>query len=398
MALQAIQPIHPFPARMAPEIALEESRTLRPGSMVLDPMAGSGTVLRAASEQGHSAVGCDTDPLAVLMARVWTTPIDPCLLRTIGTEMVARAREDALDIDHLPWLDDDQETQTFINYWFGPAQQVALRKLSLLLQDAAGDVGDALRLALSRIIITKDAGASFARDVSHSRPHRVRDTNDFDVLKEFERSLKRLAQRLEEQPPPGQVNVFAGDARHLDAIASGVVDAVITSPPYLNAIDYMRGHRFALVWLGHRLCDLRTVRAEAIGAERMASANADHTLARSLAEDMGPLDLLTNAQRRMVDRYVLDIYAMVSEMHRVVKPGGKAVLVVGNSCLKQVFVRNSQAVKGAAVRSGFELVKSVERDLPPSRRYLPPPSDQKVSDLENRMRTETILTFVRPCA
>jgi tRNA G10 N-methylase Trm11 len=36
-----LKPIHPFPARMAPEIALAATAKLPTGSIVLDPMSGS---------------------------------------------------------------------------------------------------------------------------------------------------------------------------------------------------------------------------------------------------------------------------------------------------------------------------------------------------------------------
>ena len=68
-----IQPLHPFPARMAPELAIDTLRDLPGSSVVLDPMVGSGTVLRHASDMGHAAIGFDVDPLAVLISRVWTS-------------------------------------------------------------------------------------------------------------------------------------------------------------------------------------------------------------------------------------------------------------------------------------------------------------------------------------
>jgi tRNA G10 N-methylase Trm11 len=58
---------------MAPELAIAELTNLKPNSIVLDPMAGSGTVVRHASELGLRAVGFDLDPLAVLMSRAWTS-------------------------------------------------------------------------------------------------------------------------------------------------------------------------------------------------------------------------------------------------------------------------------------------------------------------------------------
>ena len=42
--------IHPFPARMAPELALQSLGLLESG-VVLDPMTGSGTVARVAKDR-----------------------------------------------------------------------------------------------------------------------------------------------------------------------------------------------------------------------------------------------------------------------------------------------------------------------------------------------------------
>src|SRR2546423_6571083 len=69
-------PIHPFPARMAPGIALEALGESKTTLRVLDPMAGSGTVLAVARSKGHRAFGIDLDPLAVLLAGVWTRTVD----------------------------------------------------------------------------------------------------------------------------------------------------------------------------------------------------------------------------------------------------------------------------------------------------------------------------------
>src|SRR5713226_7091505 len=85
-------PIHPFPARMAPGIALEALGESKTPLRVLDPMAGSGTVLAVARAKGHRAFGMDLDPLAVLLARVWTRTVDAERVKNKAAHVLDRAK------------------------------------------------------------------------------------------------------------------------------------------------------------------------------------------------------------------------------------------------------------------------------------------------------------------
>jgi tRNA G10 N-methylase Trm11 len=388
------RPIHPFPARMASELALARCHSLPAGSTVLDPMAGSGTVLRAAVDAGLHGVGFDLDPLAVLMAKVWTTPIDSYRLNDAAAELVARAGKISPETI-LPWIDEDQETRKFVDFWFAPRQQVELRQLCAVLVEQTGPISDALRVALSRIIITKDKGASLARDVSHSRPHRVRIDNDFKVMPAFLRSVHHVSERLTELPSGSSAMISLGDARCMPGLPDASVDAVITSPPYLNALDYMRGHRFSLVWLGFNVRDLRGIRAESIGTERMLDPAVSQEAVQSLAPLLGKVNGLPRRIRGMVNRFLMDLLQVLCEVHRVLKPVGNATFVIGNSCLQRVFIDNAAAVVAAADTVGLQLTGRQEREIPPARRYLPPPSLNERTDMKNRMRTEVVLTFSR---
>jgi hypothetical protein len=398
-----MQSLHPFPARMAPELALRELGKLRKGSTVLDPMAGSGTVLRQASSIGHMAIGFDVDPLAVLMSTVWTTPISEdnrvaWLLRSILKKAAAQP-EDSI---HLPWIDDDEETSAFVEYWFGESQRAQLRRLAYSLSQfpSSGSsrtthAANILRVALSKIIITKDRGASLARDISHSRPHKVATSSTFDVFEAFQRSVAAVLRVLQTAPSPGNVRVLLGDARSLKPIANRSIDAVMTSPPYLNAIDYIRGHRLALVWIGHKVSDLRAIRSESIGAERGLGAEATPKLFSEIEEAMCQPGTLSPRHAAMVGRYARDLHAVMSEITRVLKRDGRAVLVVGDSCIKDTFIMNSSGAVCAARMVGLELSRRVVRKLPLRRRYLPLPADSD-APLGRRMRTESILSFRFP--
>ena len=165
-------PVHPFPARMAPDLALSrlppKSKASSPLT-VLDPMMGSGTIPVLAALRGHAAVGLDMDPLAVMIARTWGRSMDGNRLDHAARAVVRRARDSPCE---ATWP--DHETRDFADFWFDPDAQASLASLACAIAEQDDALHDALRCALSRLIITKDAGASRARDVSHSRPHRVR--------------------------------------------------------------------------------------------------------------------------------------------------------------------------------------------------------------------------------
>lgn len=386
IAIRRSPQIHPFPARMAPELALEALHRAPRGAVVLDPMCGSGTVLKHAVEKGHHGIGFDYDPMAVLLSRVACQTSDMEKATRAAASLVDEAQQ-LTDIS-LPWIDSDPATAKFVEYWFAPTQRLELRKLARALKDKRGPTADLLRVALSRTVITKDRGASLARDVSHSRPHRVRDTNDYDVVEGFLAAAKQIGRTLD-RPMPGTASVRHGDARRIPKALTGRVDLVITSPPYLNAIDYMRGHKLSLVWFGHQTSDLRTIRSNSIGAERKPDR------AREIGQMLAPRHSKLSAREQgMLERYAGDMHSFMTQVTRTLTPEGEAVVVVGDSTLHGTFIENSAIVESAAQRTGLEVIERRDRLLPASSRYLPPPAGDS-GPMSKRMRSEVVFHFRR---
>lgn len=384
-----LSPIHPFAARMAPELARQSFATAPVGGKVLDPMCGSGTVARAAVEAGLHCVGVDIDPLAVVMSRAWTTRVDPTNVCAAAAVVVEAAKALASrEVERTL----DQDTAQFISYWFDPRQESALARLTTVIRNEGEPTKDLLVVALSRIIISKEMMASLARDASHSRPHKVAESNSFDVYRGFLRSVAQIAARLQPEKIEGQAEISRGDARTLEGIAEDTFDLVLTSPPYLNAIDYMRGHRLALVWLGYDVASLRETRAANVGAERgMSTAECGLDISRFVEERVGAV--ITGRHRGWIRRYASDMERVLGEIRRVVKQTGRVAMVLGNSFIRGAAVDNAGLVEWLADRSGFRLEQRQVREIPARRRYLPPPGNGGENALDARMRTETMLTF-----
>ena len=389
---------HPFPARMAPELAIAALDGLPVNSRVLDPMTGSGVVVRHAIEHGHQAIGYDLDPLAVLMTGVWSSYIPSDSLSRFAEEFLDQVRQSNKTIDDLHWA--CPKTKEFMEFWFAEPQRSQLAQIAWHLDNLASQrlrkrkrtLIEALRLCLSRTIITKSGGASLASDTSHSRPHRTRTGSDYDVFAGFKDAAVKIGKICSEVPEASVSSVRHGDARDLRGVPSNSVDAIITSPPYLNAIDYMRGHKLALVWLGHPISSLSEIRADSIGAERSIDPAISLREIEAIKELMLDGETLNSRQLGMIDRYICDLDRLAARCGRVLKPQGKATYVVGNSCLKGTFVSNSNCMKALSQKHGLTLTRETERELPENRRYLPV-GGAIANPLQKRMRTETILTF-----
>ncbi len=381
---------------MAPDTVAGWLQGLERGSIVLDPMCGSGVVVRQSAMLGHEALGFDLDPLAVLMSRVWTRKaVDP-RIRDIARTVVGRAERKRRGYLDLPWIAACTETQSFIEYWFAEPQRSELARLVLAICEETEQLPegtrDLLLLAMSRIIVTKHAGASLAWDVSHSRPHKMRETNDFEVYAGFLRSVDRLVQLLEAEPLVRSGKVRSGDCRRLQKVKDGAIDAVITSPPYLNAIDYLRGHKLSLVWMGRSIPELRALRAGAVGTERAKGALGQPTFGlEQLAQAVKDVHTLPQRQRTIVHKYAVDADDVLLELSRVLKPDGLMVLVLGDSNLRGQLVRNSKIFSWLAKRHGLRLVKEDKRPLAENRRYLPIQSGS--AELSKRMKYEVVQAY-----
>lgn len=395
--LPGLRPIHPFPARMAPSIIQRRLRS-KTQLRIVDPMTGSGTTIVTARRCGHQAIGFDTDPLALLIAKAWSSDVDPDRARIVGRSALddARRRFRSISLGKAYPEGADEETKAFIRFWFNPLNRRQLTALASAISEVR-DAGNRAILwcALSRMIITKGPGVSLAIDVSHSRPHRVAKSipvKPFDkFLSALEQVLRGSHFRSEHNLPVAAVR--RGDARTLP-LEDGTIDLVITSPPYLNAIDYLRGHKLSLVWMGHKVDELRKLRSGNIGSERFGGSNATDFHRQTASSIVRHFDSLPARAQSMLIRYFGDMDRVLAEISRILTCTGTAVIVVGNSTIKNVFVNNSRVLTRLAQNNGLRLQSSRRRPLMENRRYLPPPTHKNAgATLRTRMNEEVILTF-----
>lgn len=384
--------IHPFPARMAPELAFETVNLLNKNAVVLDPMSGSGTSLHIAAKHGCKALGRDVEPLALLLSGIWNVKFDFNNFLKRADNFSNRVME--CSCRQVSWF--DEETKHFADYWFAEKQQNQLSKIaSAIAEQRRSKYYPIYLAALSRCIITKDKGASLARDVSHAKPHRVRNENNYDVCSSFFTNLKLIAQQLSAYDGSGKINVKADDARELKTISDKSIDCIITSPPYLNAVDYFRGHRLSLIWMGYTVDEIRQLRAKSIGLEKHPDDYSDPDFVKVLFKNAGDFKSLPLKKQKYIERYALDMYWVCKQWHRTLRKNRKATVVIADSYSSGVAISSTQLIKNAARLRGLDLINEKKRDIPAGKRYLPPPEFKTGSALDNRMKIESVLTFIK---
>ena len=314
---------HPFPARMPIWLAREFIENLsEPGETVLDPMVGSGTTAIAALLAGRNVIGTDIDPMALLLSRVGTTAYNAEKSARVLAEILDRAKRRLnrrLSVDGVR-NNFEEDGQEFLKFWFPPRSQKELFALATeVAKIPAGKHRDLAWVVFSSLIIAKASGASYALDIARSRPHKVEDKPILNPLEGWELKSKSVLKRLPLASGPAEevtADVHRADARKL-SVPDRSVALVVTSPPYINAIDYMRTHKFSLLWMGHELSDLRDIRGTMIGTER--GMYSPDSLPPKL-EDRIVESIDAPTRLGVVRRYLSDMRRVLLEIHRVLNP------------------------------------------------------------------------------
>jgi hypothetical protein len=280
-----------------------------------------------------------------------------------------------------------------------------------------------LELTFSSVIITKSGGVSLALDLAHTRPHRAKrvfDTRGRAVLQESPTNISssrlriltktlrpalgefrlRLRSNLKGLVGLGRQHtgplVAYGDAQRLP-LPDACVDLIVTSPPYAsNAIDYMRAHKFSLVWMGHRVDELGRMRGQYIGGESLRGVSFEE-LPGSVDEVVAEIEAHDGRKGLVLRRYYSEMTGTLREMLRVLKPGRAAIVVVGTSMMggRDTCAQTCLAEIGRGI--GFQVSGIGVRRLDRNRRMLPAGARVDLaSQIQQRMHREYVIGFSKP--
>jgi len=392
---------HSFPAKFPPQLASKFINELTlPEDIVFDPMMGSCTTLVEALLAGRKALGTDIDPLSIRLARAKLSSAVITDAYIAGDKIIQKAKH------HLRYKTEflkerlekhfDPQTKSFIDYWFAPDTQLELISLINTIQRIDNKALRAFfTLVFSSIIITKSGGVSLARDLAHTRPHRVTDKIPKPAIAEFTKRLYKILKKAVFQSQTDSL-ILAADSQALP-LSDNCIDLIITSPPYAsNAIDYMRAHKFSLVWLGYSVTSLSKLRRKYIGGEATSGLDLP-PLPEYAMRIINKLAERDQKKGKVLHRYYTEINHFLSEIHRVLKPDHAAIVVVGNSRIRNVDIKIQVCFQIIGEHIGFEHVYTGIRRLDRNKRMMPARwNKSNNTGIEARMHEEYVIGFLKP--
>ena len=221
-----------------------------PGELVVDPFCGCGTVAVEAAAQGRVVFAGDWNPYAILLTRAKIFPPDSLAEAERRLSVVWRISRENLRKQDL------RSVPSWVRAFFHPKTL----QTALAFRDACTSEGDEFLLSCLLGILHHQRPGFLSFPSSHLVPYlrdrkfpRDRHPDLYEARDVYSRMLSKIRRTYRRIPFPYSAS---RDARLTDARAIpyvGHINAVVTSPPYMNELDYVRDNRLRLWFIGRHL-------------------------------------------------------------------------------------------------------------------------------------------------
>lgn len=373
--------IHRYPAKFIPQLArriIEEYS--EKGEIVLDPFCGSGTALLEARLTERNAIGVDLNPVAYYVSKVKTNPIEPRKLKRMWEEF-SKKLSPLFGFTKVEPYPLPEKALEVLSAWIPEKQlQDMLRLFTLIVDVEDEQFREFLLVAFSNI----------QKNCSWWLMKSVKPTRDFnkkvpDVVPTFTKQVRKMIKKNNQlwevlKNSKTWVKVFRGDTRKLSSIVTDTVDLIVFSPPYVTSYEYVDVHKLSIIWL-EQVWELKELKRQFIGSvsARPKEIEVKSQIAKEIVEQLSKKD---KRIAKAVKTYFEDMQLSFMEMDKVLKDRGVVSIVIGNTKLKGVEIKNAEVFAEMFIGMGYELERVVKRPIPG--KNLPTVRDPKTGKFTSR--------------
>lgn len=346
-----------YPCRFIPEIprfAIKRYVADKPNAMIFDPFAGSGTTLLEANINGYNAIGAEIDDIAKLIIKVKTT--------ALNDEQLYKTKSYFKDIVQATLSKDSSKIIPKINnieHWFIDENINDLGKMLYAIEQL-DDVEIKNFFKVCFISIIKKT--SNADDIS-PKPYVSKQIlkTPANPLREFENTFNRYFEAIDSYSKlktTSYTKILDGDALNFKLEQN--IDLAITSPPYINAFDYVRTLRLENLWLGiFNEEQLRNKKKEYVGTEHLKMAEEEKDLSilndsELLSEYYNEILNIDKKRALIVKRFFEDMKKNLDQVYRNLSEEGHYMIVIGNSKIRGVEIESWKVLEELGAIIGFE--------------------------------------------
>lgn len=326
------------------------------GDIVLDPFCGSGTTAIESMLLGRNAMSIDIDPFARLLIKVKTT-----LYTSDDIEFLDRVIENIRLL--VPGKKNNYIVPDIPNIekWFCENSILWLSFFKSTIDNFATDnqkIRDYLYVVLSGIIrkVSNADEVSPKPYISTKYPKTPSDPVDlfFKVEAMYRDAIISFSKAISVFNCNSTI-LKSNDARIIDT--TKYIDLAVTSPPYINAYDYVRCLRFEDMWLGLASDeDLKKSRQLYIGTEIKKSFYDKYVYAKQSETLLPIVEKITKVDAKragMVNTYFEDMSKNMVAVCERLKQNGRYIIVVGNSNIRGQNIPTAKVLAEIAEKNGY---------------------------------------------
>lgn len=332
------------PAKFIPQIVRYclDNYCIKNGK-VLDPFAGSGTTALEAAFKGYDSYMIELNPLIDYFYPIkmpsfkldaWNNYIRSAtvFLNTVLDENTIKKTEINSDLEYwYPKVLYDYFIQVWSNYHkLKKNENEITQKIVILVLFRLSKFYSYAEHSMPKLFISKRKRKFIEDFLKKANQKEIIKNKAFDFLKIIDTAVSSL---LKERSLSGKIYYFSGvDSSEYDFSKLPKIDCIITSPPYLQAQEYMRTFKMEMLWSGITNEEIRSYITKEIPF-RKAEGRVNGEYINNIRSKLTKKDLI-----KMFDSYFWFMLKTLDGASKTLNKGGKLCVLVGNPKMEGIEV------------------------------------------------------------